>query len=546
MGRSSRLDGWRLICAGTMVGWSSCIAAANGTAVSPVDFLYHAAPRDTLIGIGRRLLLEPRRWHEIQQRNGIADPRHIPLGQVLRIPYAWLKLDVESATVVSLAGQVELDGRKLAIGELLPQGSVVRTGSDGSVTLDLADGSVVTLQKSSVLKLDQMVAVTGVASARSIVLKLDAGRVETTVKPHRDVGRFEIITPVAVSAVRGTQFRDSFTDDDAHGTTETLEGSVGVGNDAASVAVAAGFGTRVEPNREPLPPVVLLPAPDLSQVQPVNGDVALNVQWSPVAGARQYRAQVAADAKFRALVVDSLTSSPAVDLTAPPDGEYWLRVRSIDALGLEGPDAVRAFTQHSLPAAPQLMSPAADAKIVGGPAHLAWVPAVGASSYALQVASDPSFNAPLLDRQNLASPASDLAQLAAGRYFWRTRSINTGGEAGPWSAVRSFTQRPDMTMPDARIEGRRVLVRWQPQPGETYRIQIARDIGFVHAFIDRPVEAAEWSASKPFPGVYYCRVQSIDSDGSGGAYSPPRRFVVPIPLWVKVAAPLAIGLAFLL
>ena len=51
---------------------------------------------------------------------------------------------------------------------------------------------------------------------------------------------------------------------------------------------------------------------------------------------------------------------------------------------------------------------------------------------------------------------------------------------------------------------------------------------------------------KPFPGVYYCRVQSIDAEGSGGAFGPARRFVVPIPLWVKVATPLAIGLAFLL
>ena len=52
------------------------------------EFVYRAHARDTLIGIGRRLLIEPRRWPEVQARNKIADPRHIPLGDEIRIPYA--------------------------------------------------------------------------------------------------------------------------------------------------------------------------------------------------------------------------------------------------------------------------------------------------------------------------------------------------------------------------------------------------------------------------------------------------------------------------
>jgi hypothetical protein len=511
------------------------------------EFLYHTEPRDTLIGIGRRLLLEPQRWRGLQSRNHIVDPRRIPRGQILRIPYEWLKLRGETATVANLAGQVEQGGKKLEPGEVLPQGSVIETGVDGSVTLNLADGSVVTLQKSSVLTLDEMVQITGVAAARSIRLKLDSGRLETVVKPHRDVGRFEIITPVAVSAVRGTQFRDSFTGTDSHATTETLEGTVGVANDADSVAVAAGFGTRIERNQAPLKPVELLPAPNLADVPDTNTTAALRVRWPAVAGAQRYRLQLAADPQFHALRADVLAADSSASVADLPDGDYWLRARSIDPLGIEGADAVRAIKQHRLPDAPQPTAPVADARITGNTIHVAWTGSAAATTYALQVADTATFAAPVLERQHLATPSADIDALPAGRYFWRVAAINAHGEAGPWSDVRSYTQRAEMPMPEApRLETRRVLFRWQPVPGQSYRLQIAPDAQFDHAILDQRLDGTEWSMSKPFPGVYFCRVQSIDADGSGGPFSAARRFVVPIPLWVKVATPLAIGLAFLL
>ncbi len=538
--------GRRVLCAAVMILCASGAIGAARPDAAAQDFLYHAAPHDTLIGIGRRMLIEPRRWRELQARNRIADPRRIPRGQILRIPYAWLKLSGESATVVSVAGQVESGGKRLANGDLLPQGSVIRTGEDGSVTLDLADGSVVSMQKSSVLTLDEMVRVTGVAAARSIRLKLDSGRVETTVKPHRDVGRFEIVTPVAVSAVRGTQFRDSFADDDSHATTETLEGTVGVANDSDAVAVAAGFGTRIEPGRAPLEPVALLPPPDLSQVPRVNTLDALQGSWPPVEGALQYRLQVSADPGFKALTADVVSAGGGVRVAGLPDGHYWLRVRSIDLHGIEGSDAVRQFEQHTLPPAPNSTSPASNAKVVGSRIRLTWSAVPAAASYSVQVAEEPTFRAPVLERQGLTAPALDIAALPPGRYFWRAAAINPHDEAGPWSLVQSFAQRPELPQPEVRVDRRQAIFGWPPVAGETYRLQISRDPRFLHAIVDRRIDVAHWEMPKPLPGVYYCRVQSIDAEGSGGAFSPACRFAVPIPLWAKVATPLAIGLALLL
>ena len=192
------------------------------------DFVYRARARDTLIGISRRLLLEPRRWPEVQTLNHIADPRHIPLGDEVRIPYGWLRMSPDTATVAAIGGEARTGAGRINTGDKLAEGSQIQTGPDGSVTLVLADGSVMTLQKSTALTLEEIRHVTGAPTAHDTRMKLHSGRLQTQVKPQGDVGRFEIQTPVAVSAVRGTQFRDAFMPESGSGTTETLEGAVGV------------------------------------------------------------------------------------------------------------------------------------------------------------------------------------------------------------------------------------------------------------------------------------------------------------------------------
>ena len=111
--------------------------AAAGT-----DFIYHTKIRDTLIGLGRRLLHDPRRWHEVQTRNGIVNPKRMARGTTLRIPYAWLRTSPEVATVASVAGAVKRADGAVAPGDRLPQGSVIETGGDGSITIKLAGGAL--------------------------------------------------------------------------------------------------------------------------------------------------------------------------------------------------------------------------------------------------------------------------------------------------------------------------------------------------------------------------------------------------------------------
>lgn len=525
--------------------WAAFAVFASGVAcaqsAAPEDALiYRARPRDTLIGIGQRLLIEPRRWSELQARNSIADPRRIPIGTQIRIPYAWLRLSAESATVSALSGEVRNETRNLALGDALAEGSRIHTGADGSVTLALADGSVITLQKSSVLTLEGMRRVTGLPQAHDTRVKLQSGRVQTVAKPQSNMGRFEIRTPVAVSAVRGTQFRSSVEPSGDSGTTETLAGLVAVAGSGAEVSVPADYGTRVERDAAPRPPSQLPPPPDLQTIPATNGANRLVLQWPAVTGAVAYRIQLAPGAEFHSFLADAVSTAAQIDLPAPADGSYWLRVRSIDNFGLEGQDAVRTFAQRLLPAAPALAGPLPDASVVGDGAAFAWADLGPGIRYRVQVARDAGFTDLLLQRDAIEAAQIDVEEVPAGRYFWRVAAVNDRGESGDWSPAQVFTQRRHAPTPDApAFPARELQLKWQPQEGVRYRVQIARDPEFRTTLHDKTRDEPSLSMRRPRPGVYYARIQTIYPDGGTAPFGEVRKFDVPVPLWLKILLPLA-------
>jgi hypothetical protein len=407
-------------------------------ATTPVgEFVYRAHAQDTLIGIARRLLIDPRRWPEVQARNNIANPRRIPLGDEIRIPYAWLRLSADTATVTAVSGDVREGGHSVIPGQTFPEGTRIETGSDGSATLVLADGSVVTVQKLSVLTLEEMRRVAGAEAAHDTRFKLESGRLQTRVKRQADVGRFEILTPVAVSAVRGTEFRGAFEPGAGTATTETLEGSVAVSGSGTVVAVPADFGTRVAPNAAPLPPVRLLPAPDLQAIPGTNTANRLQFGWPAVLNATRYRLQLAPDAEFHSFLVDAELDAPQADLPAPPDGSYWLRVRAIDGLGLEGHDTVVSFVQHELPVPQRQASPTPfPPAFAKHEMQFHWDPQEG-MHYRVQISRDPQFNAALVD-QTLDSPTLSTRRLHLGTYYARVQTIAADGGTAPFGTPVKF------------------------------------------------------------------------------------------------------------
>jgi hypothetical protein len=81
-------------------------------------------------------------------------------------------------------------------------------------------------------------------------------------------------------------------------------------------------------------------------------------------------------------------------------------------------------------------------------------------------------------------------------------------------------------------------LRWDPQEGMHYHLQIARNPQFNAPLVDQTLESPNLATRRYHPGVYYARVQTIAADGSVAPFGQPLRFEVPVPLWLKIVLPL--------
>lgn len=336
--------------------------ASTGLPAPPADIEYTARPRDTMIGIARRYLIDGQK-HEVQralwEHNKLRDKDRIVPGQVIRIPENWMKDDANSITLAHVEGDVQSKGQPLRAGAKLAPGDDFKTGRDGYVTIKLSDGSTLVLQPGSDLAIEG-VRKSPLAPAADAQFSLKNGRVEATVtKRNPDGARFEVRTPIAVAAGRGTKFRVVADDAKKTATSEVIEGTVQVNDtgNLGSVALNAGFGTKVTEGQAPLPPRALLPAPRLWTGLRLWVRRPVRLNFTRLAGAVNYRLLVARRKDFADVISETLLSTNEIVLPELDNGAYFLKVRGIDDLGLEGRDALADLVLQLDPAPAPVPAP---------------------------------------------------------------------------------------------------------------------------------------------------------------------------------------------
>ncbi|WP_085315780.1 FecR family protein [Derxia lacustris] len=512
-----------------------CCAAEAAPPVADIETHVYSAERgDTLIGVARRLLADPAGWREIARLNRMANPDVLPTGSQLRIPLDRLAskpLPVEVLETVGTARLLRADGSALALarGNLLVEGDRIDTGADGYATLRLGDGSLLRLQADSSAE---------IARARSYAapdtvgatLKLLRGRVEALVnrlrggQPH-----FDVRTPQATLAVRGTEFRVS-SGAETHG--EVVHGLVDVAGGAEHRAVAAGYGTVVDASQRVAEPIALPPAPDLAALPTLFERKLLRIAVPPVAGASGYRLQIARDAGFAAVEREAVAATPDFRIADLPDGDWQLRLRAIGTHGLEGFDAARAFHVHAEPEPPFVTAPAPGAKLRASGVSFAWTanPAAGAGyRFQLTEAGDTGFAHPLDDRR-LGDTQLALAELAPGNYLWRLASLPAQGADGPWGDALGFTLAPPpaAALPP-ELGDDSVRFAWRGEPGQRYEFELGRDAAMAAPEVVARLDTPQLELPRPSPGGrFYLRYRAIDADGFIGPWTAVQRFDVPV------------------
>jgi hypothetical protein len=93
----------------------------------------------------------------------------------------------------------------LVLGAALESGDTVATDATGRVRLQLIDGSVINLGSDTRMAIDQVIS-SGIGTDRDVALDLSQGALLAEAAKATPKSRFEIRTPKAITAVRGTQW----------------------------------------------------------------------------------------------------------------------------------------------------------------------------------------------------------------------------------------------------------------------------------------------------------------------------------------------------
>ena len=416
-------------------------AAAVLPAQPPNDAIEYVIRRgDTLYGLGRSFLVPERRWEALLRLAALRDPKRLPVGRKLRIPRAWLRFNVEPARLASYRGAVSLSigGKTMApsVGIVVGEGAEIATAGNSFATLILADRSQVVIPSQSRVRVRELrrILLTGAIDYR---IDVEQGRLETKVTPlERPSGRYQIRTPISMTAVRGTEFRVSFEGERRTAATEVLTGTVTFSppESATGLSLERSFGatldraggSRVEK---------LLAAPDLDEPPALQTKDAVEFRVRKLAGSLRYRAVIASDAGFIDNIAEQFSDDGTFTLADIPNGSLFVRVSAIAASGLEGMAQSYSFQRR-------LASIHGTVQRWDDGYRFRWTGAGGGvRRYRFQLRRDTSQGSLVVDEVALASDTLTVRRLKAGVYYWRVglAQLENGEVTESWTAPEKLT-----------------------------------------------------------------------------------------------------------
>lgn len=267
------------------------------------------------------------------------------------------KISARQARFVNLDGKVQVKKANSVTWTTadyqitLDKGDLVQTGPDGVARIAFADGTTYTVKGDTLVYVEENFVAQNQAS--NVAVHINSGQVDLNTGSWEIPGsKAEVSFENAVASLRANS-RAAITSDPT-----TNEDEITV--DSGSAELTRGnehldIGQWERATVTPSAPIVktqVLAPPELDQplnlapiivADPKRDPV--HFSWKSVATATQYDFQVSATAMFNRLVAQKRTADESVDITGLLPGEYFWRVRAIDAKGeLSDPSDAFKFT----------------------------------------------------------------------------------------------------------------------------------------------------------------------------------------------------------
>jgi len=269
------------------------------------------------------------------------------------------------------------------------------------------------------------------------------------------------------------------------------------------------------------------PVPTLAS--PPNGasgvSTSVTLIWNASSGAIWYRLQISTTPTFVTTVGDlswiSGTSHTVSGLSN--NTTYFWRVSASNAGGASSWSSIWSFTTVvAAPQIPTLVSPPNGATGLPTSLTLKWNASAGATSYRLQVSTNPGFTSTVVDQSGIIETSYTVSGLLANTtYYWRVYAVNAGS-ASDWSSVWSFTvivAAPTLIAPSNGEAGvsTNPTLSWNTVAGATsYRLQVSTSSTFATTVVD---QSGITGTSYALSGLsnyttYYWRVNATASGGT--------------------------------
>ncbi|TBW56666.1 peptidoglycan-binding protein LysM [Marinobacter halodurans] len=497
------------------------------------DWRYTLRPGETVEQVGKRLLSSAHDVHQLLQHNGVSNPEDVVAGQSIRIPVNWLEKSPEPAMAIAVSGPVQhvdgVSGRRqtLTTHSRIRAGDEIATGS-GFAVVQLADGSLLRLGRNTDLMFNRLTRFgkTGMVDTR---MRLDRGELDAEVEKLTDKGsRFEVDTPSAVAAVRGTKF--SLQSSPSKTQLQVTEGKVEFGPPGRTVGIPAGYsGTAGQGTRNPVDIRHLPPAPAPGAVPGTTNKLPLDIAWSRIDSAQAYQMDIF-NADTGDWIARRTSPSPEMRLDHLDNGKYQVRLAAIDRHGNPGMPDLQSITVDQEARAANLQAPAADARVDDEMPSFSWAYQGDNEVGRVEIASSSDFS-DLVATSEWAPDSNAIPSraLSPGEYYWRVVT-RTGGTSSATSEPRKLVVNG--TLPPARIininyVNSQVRIFWQQiESADKYQLQLSEDPSFKHIIKEANV-ADTTAALRLIPGRrYFVRLKALSDGPINGRWGPGRELFV--------------------
>lgn len=512
-------------------------ALAVSSASQPVpdgrqDWTYTLKAGESFVEVARELLRSHISIPQLASYNGAASPDGLRSGDRIRIPVAWLRQQPEPAQVTGVVGHAQIQPaggaplRRLAADDLIRTGDTIIT-RDGVVNVSLADGSSLRIRPASTVVFSRLSRYgrTGMTDTR---MRLERGGVSNRVQPLiEDGARFEIETPSAIAAVRGTAFALQTDSRGSH--LQVTEGTVDFGRPGAMQDIPAGYAAILEHTRNgavrvrPLPP-----APQADAVPEPMNRLPGKVQWQPN-GADRYQVDIIGQESGQWVRRDQ-TSVPELTISNLANGQYRLEIAALAADGIAGLPLSLPLEVDLAARAAELLEPAADAALDSNQPRFRWQFRGDSEKARVEVARDAEFHQVVASSEwSNAGYATPNRPLAAGRYYWRVVT-EAGGTSSAVSEARALTINGSLApvhVLSANYMNQQVRIFWETIDQATgYLLQLSEDPTFEEVLKEATVTDTT-AALRLIPGRrYFVRLRAIPDGPLAAQWGPGRELYV--------------------